>query len=33
LQKEVEDIDENAKQKAPMLERVEKCPIGRPKKL
>ncbi len=32
LQNEVEDINENAKQKAPMLVRVEKCPIGCPKK-
>ncbi len=33
LQKEVKDINESAKQKAPMFERVEKSPIGRPKKI
>jgi len=33
LQKEVEDINEITKQKAPMPERVKKCPIGHPKKI
>ncbi len=33
LQKEVKNINESAKQKAPMLEIVEKCLIGNPKKI
>ncbi len=32
LLKEIEDINESAKQKTPMPKRVEKWPIGRPKK-
>jgi hypothetical protein len=30
LHKEVEDINESAKQKAPMLEKVEKCHVVHP---
>jgi hypothetical protein len=30
LHKEVEDINENAMQKTPMLEKVEKCHVGHP---
>jgi hypothetical protein len=30
LLKEVKDINENVKQKAPMLKKVEKCHVGHP---
>jgi len=33
LQKEIEDINENAKQKTPMPNKVEKCLVRHPKKL
>jgi hypothetical protein len=30
LHKEVKDINESAKKKTPMLEKVEKCHVGHP---